>query len=186
MDPVQRHTARLALAAALPLAGLPTRDGFTRAARRLARHPEAAVILIDLDGFKKVNDTCGHQAGDAILRAAADALDLISGTDGCAARLGGDEFAVITTLPQHRVPFTMSKLKWALSAPIPWDGAELRVGASIGVARLADLPQPTVGDALAAADTAMYHAKHNGGGWHQHTPDTDTTQRRWQRTQPAA
>jgi diguanylate cyclase (GGDEF)-like protein len=78
-----------------PLTGLLTRDGWNRAADRIIRrHEGAAVLVIDLDGFKAVNDTFGHEAGDAVIAAAGQRLAAWCSERGIAGRLGGDEFAV--------------------------------------------------------------------------------------------
>jgi GGDEF domain-containing protein len=76
-----------------PLTGLRTRDGFTRRAAVLLRDPRAVVVLADVDKFKQINDTYGHAAGDALLKATADRLAHHVGSSGVAGRLGGDEFA---------------------------------------------------------------------------------------------
>ncbi|WP_010280585.1 GGDEF domain-containing protein [Streptomyces sp. SA3_actF] len=81
---------RLATARRDPLTDLPTRAAFTaRASRLLAKSPNAVVLLVDLDDFKAVNDTYGHDAGDAVLTATAQRLALWAGAHGIAARLGG-------------------------------------------------------------------------------------------------
>ncbi|MFE1016600.1 GGDEF domain-containing protein [Streptomyces sp. NPDC058794] len=104
-------TRRLASARRDPLTGLHTRAGWTaRAEHCIRRHPRAAVLLVDLDHFKTLNDTHGHAAGDAALIATAHRLSNWCGRHGTAGRLGGDEFvAVIRDLdavprrPHHRI-----------------------------------------------------------------------------------
>ncbi|MFD5436622.1 GGDEF domain-containing protein [Kitasatospora sp. NPDC127067] len=171
-----------------PLTGLLTRDGFTIAATRLLHQPDTGVVVIDLDGFKQINDTHGHAAGDAVLSHAARALTEWAGDHGVAARLGGDEFAVVRPFEPAWVPVRMGHLAGAFARPAQWQGHSLHYGASAGLARAADLPGRTLETVLAAADAAMYQAKRNGGGWHQHTPSTDlaTADRRWRRTRTAA
>lgn len=78
-----------------PLTGLWTREGFARRAAVLLRDPRAVVVLADVDHFKHVNDTHGHAAGDALLRATAGRLAHYTGPTGVAGRLGGDEFAAV-------------------------------------------------------------------------------------------
>jgi diguanylate cyclase (GGDEF)-like protein len=171
-----------------PLTGLPTREGFERAARRLLHKPDAVVAVVDLDGFKAVNDTHGHAAGDAALVALAEKLRRFAGPNGIAARLGGDEFAAIRPIPAKSIRFTMGRqFAYPPHAALS-DGTDLTVRASVGLARVADLPHPSLTAALAAADAAMYAAKRGGGAtWilataEHHTP---TAPHRWRRTHPA-
>jgi diguanylate cyclase (GGDEF)-like protein len=167
---------RLTAARRDPLSGLWTRDAFeTRAAHTLARRPHVAVILCDLDGFKAVNDTHGHAAGDAAIRSAAASLtDALTGHPGAvAARLGGDEFAAAVPLTDPlALPWLLGGLHDEMTAPCRHVGRDLVVGVSIGAALSSDL-SPAVsrpGDALATllrlADEAMYGVKRTGGGWH--------------------
>ena len=87
--------ARLNTARRDPLTGLRTRDGFTRRATALLKDPRAVVVLADVDRFKQINDTHGHAAGDALLKATADRLAHHVGRSGVVGRLGGDEFAAV-------------------------------------------------------------------------------------------
>ncbi len=150
-------TRRLASARRDPLTGLHTRAGWTaRAEHLIRRHPNAAVLLVDLDHFKTLNDTHGHAAGDAALIATADRLRSWCGRNGTAGRLGGDEFvAVIRDLAAA----DLDTLTAALHQPLHHDGMPLPLAASVGACAIADLPVPCLTDALAAADTAMYAAK---------------------------
>jgi diguanylate cyclase (GGDEF)-like protein len=142
-----------------PLTGLWTRDGWTcRAERIIARRPRAAVLLADLDGFKTVNDVHGHPAGDAILAAAGERLTGWCGAHGVAGRLGGDEFVVVVD-DDHHLEDRLADLAELLRQPVEHQGVRLTVGASIGAARLATLPEPTLTAALTAADQAMYRVK---------------------------
>ncbi|KAB1946490.1 GGDEF domain-containing protein [Micromonospora sp. ALFpr18c] len=133
-----------------PLTGLANRPGLTQAwTRHAPTRPHVAVI--DLDGFKPVNDTHGHAAGDIVLTTIAQRLRTINGV---ASRLGGDEFAVL--LHGNDPATAAHRLAAAIAAPIPLPtGATVTVTASIGLAPgVDDLPA-----ALAAADAAMYRAK---------------------------
>ncbi|WP_432745398.1 GGDEF domain-containing protein [Streptomyces sp. JH002] len=150
-------THRLNSARRDPLTGLHTRAGWTARAERLVRRPAALVLLVDLDGFKLLNDHYGHPAGDAALTAAAFRLSAWCGQHGIAGRLGGDEFvAVLTDL--NRTP-GLTSLTSALHTPVPYGDLLLPLAASIGTCAVADLPVPTLTDALAAADASMYAAK---------------------------
>ncbi|MEU1754771.1 GGDEF domain-containing protein [Micromonospora matsumotoense] len=147
------HTELTTLRQALlrdPLTGLANRPGLTQAWTRLApTRPHVAVI--DLDGFKPVNDTHGHAAGDIVLTTIAARLHTISDT---AARLGGDEFAVLLDGPDPAA--TAHQLARVIAAPIPLStGITVTVTASIGLVPSAD----DLSAALADADAAMYRAK---------------------------
>jgi diguanylate cyclase (GGDEF)-like protein len=148
---------RLACARRDPLTGLHTRAGWTdRAEHAIRRHPNAAVLLVDLDHFKNLNDTHGHPAGDAALVAIADRLRSWCGHNGTAGRLGGDEFvAVIRDL----AAVDLDALTAVLHRPLLYDGTCLPLAASVGVCPVADLAVPLLTDALSAADAAMYAAK---------------------------
>jgi diguanylate cyclase (GGDEF)-like protein len=134
-----------------------------RAAQR--QNSGLAMLLIDLDRFKDVNDTYGHQAGDLVLRQVADRLRTALRASDTVARIGGDELAVL--LPSvggvETAISTAQKVREAICRPYPIAGHGVRVGASVGVALY-----PTHahgGEALlAAADAAMYRAKRAGGG----------------------
>ncbi|WP_344016988.1 GGDEF domain-containing protein, partial [Kitasatospora atroaurantiaca] len=142
-----------------PLTGLHTRDGFTtRAHQLIGRHPDrVTVLLIDLDDFKATNDTYGHAAGDAVLTATAQRLAMWVGRSGTSARLGGDEFAAVVLDTGG-----LTDLHAALHRPIPHGEHLLPAAASIGACRLAELPAPSLTDALAAADRDMYSHKRDG------------------------
>lgn len=122
-----------------------------------------ALMFIDLDGFKKVNDTFGHQAGDGVLKAVARLLHGIARGSETVARLGGDEFTVILEQvgTARHAAAVAARILGALEAPIAVRAGEIRVTCSIGVALFPD----TATDAeslLRQADTAMFHAKRSG------------------------
>ncbi|MFJ6212232.1 GGDEF domain-containing protein [Streptomyces sp. NPDC092296] len=171
-----------------PLTGLHTRDAFTTRATRLTRNgPAVLVVLVDLDGFKALNDTHGHAAGDAVLTATAARLRAWATPAGAVGRFGGDEFTAAAPIdPYGQVgPLTeLSGLHHRLTRPVPYGSELLPVGASIG-GHLAT-PGTALTDALTAADTAMYAAKHQGGGWKlADTPTRPVAPRRWRRNRPA-
>lgn len=183
---VLRH--RLARARRDPLTGLPARDLFqAKAARILARRPGALVVLIDLDGFKTLNDTCGHAAGDAVLARVARRLAAYAGPGGVAGRLGGDEFAAV--LRGTHSAETLRGLHAALTEPVIFDGAPLTVGASIGGHQAS--AHTVLADALIGADAAMYAAKNAHGGYRlapaptPAAPEGEAAPRRWKRQGPA-
>lgn len=122
-----------------------------------------ALLLIDLDGFKSVNDTHGHGAGDELLKEVARRLKACTRAGDTVARLGGDEFtAILTTLSHEEDAGRVgNKILAAINEPIMAEGNEVRVGGSIGVAVFPDDGEDAEG-LLRNADTAMYRAK-NGG-----------------------
>lgn len=130
-------------------------------ARRSGRHP--ALLFIDLDRFKEINDRFGHDAGDALLQALAERLRAVTRESDIVARMGGDEFVVLIDSPadKEHVAVMAQKLIDALHEPVPWHGNSLQVGASIGISRF---PQDgtTVVDMMSNADRAMYRVKAAG------------------------
>jgi diguanylate cyclase (GGDEF)-like protein len=123
-----------------------------------------AVALVDLDGFKKVNDTLGHARGDELLVWAARRLEGQAGRDGRVARLGGDEFAVVLADEGEADLLARARrMSEALRRTVGSAGLAVEVGGSIGVAFLEDgVDDPS--DVLRRADAAMYAAKQSGGG----------------------
>ncbi len=131
------------------------------AARRERR--EHSLCYLDLDQFKLVNDTCGHAAGDELLRQLGAVLARELRTHDIFARLGGDEFGVLLeNCPLARARGVAEKLRRAVEAfRFSWDGKIFAVGVSIGVVPLGDATDD-VAQALRAADSACYVAKDNG------------------------
>lgn len=126
--------------------------------------PLGALVLIDVDGFKQVNDRHGHMAGDACLKAAGERLAACFTDALLIARVGGDEFAVLTgtNLSVMAVERRIGRFLHRLSEPVPWQDGLLHIGASAGMAMVDD---PCCYDAqalYAAADTALYAAKAGG------------------------
>jgi len=147
-----------------PLTDTLNRRGFERELRRSLAYVKrygtgAALLYLDLDGFKPVNDRHGHAAGDAVLRAIAAALVRHVRASDVVARIGGDEFAVL--LWNVSGPAAAAKagaLETAVYAtPVRWRSSTLVVGASAGVALLGALDTPA--EVLARADAAMYARK---------------------------
>ncbi|MFE0348232.1 putative bifunctional diguanylate cyclase/phosphodiesterase [Streptomyces griseoluteus] len=163
-----------------PLTDLPNRALFTRrvqqalsgrrATDRGASLRGTAVLFIDLDGFKAVNDTIGHQAGDELLIQAARRLQDAVRQGDTASRLGGDEFAALIAgdgtrdraARERHILELADRLRLTLSQPYAIDGNDVRVNASIGVA-FAE-PGLGAGELLRNADLAMYRAKAGGKG----------------------
>jgi diguanylate cyclase (GGDEF)-like protein len=132
-------------------------------ARARRRAQSFAVLFVDLDRFKAINDTCGHDVGDAVLCEVAERLHQAVRTTDVVARLGGDEFAVVLEdLFPTSCPFEVAeRIRTSLEQPIDVDGHKLVVTASIGVALYPEITG-TIDDILKAADTAMYVAKGRG------------------------
>ncbi|HEX8305996.1 MAG TPA: EAL domain-containing protein [Jatrophihabitans sp.] len=128
------------------------------------REGSLAVLLLDLDDFKTVNDSLGHVAGDALLIAVAERLSTCVAPGDVAARLGGDEFVVLLRQLDgaEDAVYAAERVLAALSAPLVVEGQTLTIRASIGIA----LPSADedAGDLLRNADLAMYTAKRDGGG----------------------
>ena len=161
------------------LTDLPNRRHLQAQLQRHARAPATqptlgAVMLLDLDGFKAINDRQGHAAGDQVLRIVAARLRHAVRADDCVCRHGGDEFVCLLT--QHPsaartgidAPRALAcKLFEAVSAPMLLGQLQVSVRPSIGVALLPD-GDWTAKTLLDAADSAMYHAKRSGAGWAFH------------------
>jgi diguanylate cyclase (GGDEF)-like protein/PAS domain S-box-containing protein len=158
-----------------PLTDLPNRALFTKRVQqalsgRRSTDRGTAVLFIDLDGFKAVNDTIGHQAGDELLVQAARRLQDAVRQGDTASRLGGDEFAALIvgdgtrdrTAREGNILELADRLRVTLSQPYVIDGNDVRVAASIGVA-FAE-PGLGAGELLRNADLAMYRAKAAGKG----------------------
>ena len=148
------------------LTDLPNRELFATkldSALMVAAHADTrvAVLFLDIDGFKTVNDSLGHNAGDELLRAVASRLRAAIKDGDTAARFGGDEFAILLEFPAHRssTPIEVAdRLLKTLSAPFEVAGQEVSLTVTIGVASASG----PVEDLLRNADLAMYHAKASG------------------------
>jgi diguanylate cyclase (GGDEF)-like protein/PAS domain S-box-containing protein len=151
-----------------PLTGLANRlllrDRMEHAVQAAQRADEkVAVVLMDLNKFKEINDTMGHSAGDQVLKQVAQRLQSALRETDTVARLGGDEFVlVLAGQPSLRYTLKMiDRVRRAMAPEMEVDGRLLSVGASMGVAVWPDDGR-TVGELLHAADTAMYEGKHGG------------------------
>ena len=151
------------------MTGLPNRDLFDDRlsnAMSIARRHDwtLAVMFLDLDGFKKINDTHGHAAGDSVLKEVATRLSLFSRDEDTVCRNGGDEFLYLLVNPQGKE--NIERIAGLVSAniakPIAVGGSQLVVGASIGVA-VYPVDGATGDELIERADTAMYRAKRHEG-----------------------
>ncbi|MCC6889094.1 MAG: EAL domain-containing protein [Hyphomicrobiales bacterium] len=151
-----------------PLCGLPNRIFF---AERLASiiaevrggSPPAALLYVDLDHFKDVNDTLGHPIGDELIRVVTQRLTHALRDSDLVARIGGDEFAVITDgATEHSALLMMAnRLIATLCAPYTVNGQTIMIGASIGIAIISDASYGSA-DVMRHADMALYRAKNEG------------------------
>ncbi|MFI6981519.1 GGDEF domain-containing protein [Embleya sp. NPDC050154] len=155
-------TRRLATARLDPLTHLHTRDAWTARARRIVARPHAVVLLLDVDDFKRINDTWGHLAGDEVLAQTAHRLASWCGPDGIAGRLGGDEFAAALRLPPGGAARRLDALRDRLTYPVLWNEEAIPVRVSVGAAPV-DGSVRTLSETLGAADRAMYAAKGTPG-----------------------
>ena len=148
-----------------PLTGLPNRELFRRAAEAALDADRGALVLIDLDHFKEVNDTLGHHAGDELLRVVGRRLSQSLRTDDLVARLGGDEFGLVlpgATSREDTVAL-LTQVRRQLGAEVALEGIAISVEASFGVCFFPDQGD-TVESLLQHADAAMYQGKHGPTG----------------------
>jgi diguanylate cyclase (GGDEF)-like protein len=161
-DRNEQRLARLAQQDALT--GLANRDVLqSRLAQNAANGGVGALLMIDLDGFKFVNDTLGHSAGDMVLREIARRIQGVARPQDITARLGGDEFALLMPgAPDAETAHAMAQtLITAVSHPVSLDGHQINIGASIGIV-LHPLQGEDAGQLFANADLALYQAKAEG------------------------
>ena len=157
-------------------------DALTGMANRryLARHledigaaaegpAEIALLLIDLDRFKAINDTLGHAAGDAVLREVSDRLRAALTPGDFAARIGGDEFVIVLASDKARAAADQlaDRVIEAARRPVPYEDQLCRLGASVGVA-VTPRPEAQLDRLLSAADLALYRAKARGRSRTEH------------------
>jgi diguanylate cyclase (GGDEF)-like protein/PAS domain S-box-containing protein len=152
-----------------PLTGLANRALFQSRYREVVSDTlnygfASALVLIDLDRFKELNDTFGHAAGDACLCEVAQRLRRAFLNAGLVARLGGDEFALILHAPtsQAGIAHVLRQAVVMLSRPLFWNGLRLEIGASIGVALVGRPHRRRITELFAEADIALYDAKAAG------------------------
>jgi diguanylate cyclase (GGDEF)-like protein len=150
------------------LTGLPNRTAFYQHLPKALLQTQRldcrlAVLFIDLDNFKPINDTYGHESGDELLQQAANRLRQHLRSDDFIARFGGDEFVAIlpSVTEQQEISVVANKLIGALAAPFAIQGHQCRIGVSIGVGLYPDCAS-TVDNLVQLADHAMYTAKLSG------------------------
>ncbi|MFZ5637694.1 MAG: EAL domain-containing protein [Pseudomonadota bacterium] len=149
-------------------------------------HAEVAVLYVDLDRFKVINDVLGHAAGDELLAAAAQRISTAVGGEGLVARFGGDEFLIVCNLAddEHRPERIAGAILNALNDSFRFDNEEFTITASIGIARApsdGERPQTLIQN----ADAAMYDSKRRSrNAWQAFTPALAQTQadRLWMET----
>ncbi|WP_298220205.1 GGDEF domain-containing protein [Halothiobacillus sp.] len=158
------------------LTGLPNRsllvDRLRQALARSKRNQSRlAVLFLDLDGFKQINDTMGHDAGDEVLRVIARRLSSVVREVDTLARIGGDEFILLATdlaeEPDHGIGKIADKCIQMVTEPLKIQDVECNLGVSIGIALCCGKCEPEC--LIAAADKAMYESKQMGGGCYRVT-----------------
>jgi diguanylate cyclase (GGDEF)-like protein/PAS domain S-box-containing protein len=168
-DRVQLEEQLTGMAFTDSLTGLPNRalfkDRLQHALSRRIEEVTVAVLFLDLDGFKSVNDTLGHSAGDDLLVQVADRLRDVVRPGDTVARLGGDEFAVLVDdFPSGTYPTDLAeRINTAIGEPFDLPHERVHVAASVGIARY-DENAATAEQVLRNADLAMYQAKSQGAG----------------------
>jgi diguanylate cyclase (GGDEF)-like protein len=182
-EQMHAHMADLSVQALRdPLTRLPNRalfmDGLRRALSRARRQgTDVAVLYVDLDDFKRVNDTLGHEGGDRLLMAVAERLQSALRTEDMACRLGGDEFAVLVdeVAGQQGARLVAERVVGRLQERVTIGGQEVAPGVSVGVAVGGTSRAYTEPEALLRdADVAMYRAKGRGKGqWELFEPGMD-------------
>ncbi len=152
-----------------PLTLVMNRRGFERELARAAAHVQryggnAALVYLDLDGFKPVNDRFGHAAGDAVLVAVAATLRAAVRASDIVGRIGGDEFAVLlwNLSPTDARKKSLVLERAIADLSVPWEGHRLAVGATAGIAEF--LADRDIAGLLARADAAMYARKRGKKG----------------------
>ncbi|HEY0758834.1 MAG TPA: diguanylate cyclase [Acidisarcina sp.] len=172
----QRHLEQVAFLDSLTT--LPNRRMFTQEFRKLLaisrrRRASFSLLMIDLDRFKPINDTMGHDAGDTLLVEAASRLKDAVRVSDCVARLGGDEFAILLAEEPDQISIDQicERIVRNFDPGVPYEGGELKTTPSIGIAVF-----PEHGESQEAlcksADMALYDAKRAGGnGWRWYRPE---------------
>ena len=152
-----------------PLTELPNRSFYQASHQNLVRKGAPHTLLcLDMDNFKKINDSLGHQTGDILIKQIAKRLQRITGKNATCYRLGGDEFSVLMedSADIHTVTHYAQNLLDTLARPFIINKQEFVLGASLGIAFFPD-DGNTPQEMLKNADTAMYFAKNNGGNSYQ-------------------
>jgi diguanylate cyclase (GGDEF)-like protein len=141
------------------LTGLANRRNFLA---QLEAMKTGYIFLLDLDGFKKINDTFGHEAGDQLLKQVASRFMRVIPADSHLARLGGDEFGIITPINSDEAAELGQAIRATLSYPISLNSEQVQVGVSVGITRFNSAL--TSSELLHQADQMMYEAKRNKAG----------------------
>lgn len=162
------------------LSGLPNRAAFNAAVEETLAKSQAAVLFVDLDRFKNVNDTLGHPVGDKLIAEVGSRLRSAAGTGVLVARIGGDEFTIIIPDPKMNLVEKLAEnIVAAIRSPFEIDGQPILIGASIGIA--VSSSGSDAQDLVRRADIALYHAKEAGRNqfaiFGQHMDDLIRTRR---------
>ncbi|MBF6336944.1 GGDEF domain-containing protein [Nocardia abscessus] len=169
------------------LTGLLNRSALLRALRQRGRQwteQPICLLFIDLDGFKRVNDSYGHAVGDELIATAAARIRRVVRPEDVVSRYGGDEFVVLAALARPEAAVLAERLLGAFVRPFGLSAGEIPITASVGVACVGPRSSdPDMHSLLRDADAAMYHAKHDALGYAFHDdvrrPPADTERRIW-------
>jgi diguanylate cyclase (GGDEF)-like protein/PAS domain S-box-containing protein len=152
-----------------PLTGLLNRRGITEALDEQAKRwrqgeAQGAVLFLDMDHFKQINDTLGHDVGDELLKAFAERLRAVVRSSDKLARLGGDEFVIMISAPdaEEAAKRVAQNLLDLARQPVPLGGREIKISTSIGIAVVKPSGTATYVEILKEADYALYEAKAAG------------------------
>lgn len=159
----------LKLANTDPLTEMPNRSFFQASHSNLVRkNVPHALLCLDMDNFKKINDSLGHQTGDILIKQIGKRLQKIAGTHSTCYRLGGDEFSILidNSSDMHRITHFAQRILDDMARPFLINKQEFVLGASVGIAFYPE-DGNTPQELLKNADTAMYFAKNSGGNKYQ-------------------
>jgi diguanylate cyclase (GGDEF)-like protein len=147
------------------MTGLPNRAAFNEVLARPAQAGERGILFLDVNDFKRINDSIGHAAGDQVIVDVARRLSRFKAADCFLARLGGDEFVFVVTGPdvEEKIEWLAESAEWALSSPLCVLGRQIRPTVAMGYAVQSD-DWMAGDDLLRQADLAMYEAKRKKGG----------------------
>ncbi|WP_238946506.1 sensor domain-containing protein [Vandammella animalimorsus] len=163
-----------------PLTGLLNRDALLEElhTRLLSKSPQQALLYVDLNRFKVINDALGHHIGDQLLRAVAQRLHSAAGEQALCARMGGDEFVFLCPTAEAGMPIALAqRILSKLLEPFQIEHESIRISASIGIA-IAPRDGRDSDTLLQNADAAMYESKRRGhGSWHIYSEDLARRQR---------
>jgi len=143
------------------LTRLPNRRAFNDSLSGAAENPDSCLIFMDIDHFKNINDTYGHEAGDIVLKKLAGVFGAVCGPNTLACRIGGEEFGIILSGDDGKQPFAVAeKIRKSISELVIDEVDETKITASFGVAKC--LPGAPTDEWRERADRGLYRSKNEG------------------------